>query len=148
VAWPFPIIFTGGVVPGLWRPIVGIDAFDLKEDEIDITPWLPLLCDGNAHTFEIQVTGLNDSSNGAASLSETTASYWLVTGKVFIWLDVEGHITTPSLILDHQRRERHQRDSTIPSRRPTQPLLPVNHKTLIRKAESLLVPTAQLLQHR
>jgi hypothetical protein len=94
VAWPFPIIFTGGVVPGLWRPIVGIDAFDLKEDEIDITPWLPLLCDGNAHTFEIRVSGLNDSTNGPASLSDTTASYWLVTGKVFIWLDVEGHITT------------------------------------------------------
>ena len=53
VVWPFPIIFTGGVVPGLWRPVVGIDAFDLKEDEIDITPWLPLLCDdkqiGRAH---------------------------------------------------------------------------------------------------
>ena len=37
VAWPFPIIFTGGVVPGLWRPIAGIDAYDLKEEEIDIT---------------------------------------------------------------------------------------------------------------
>lgn len=94
MAWPFPIIFTGGVVPGLWRPIVGIDALDLKEDEIDITPWLPLLCDGNAHTFEIRVSGLNDTGIGTALLSETTDSYWLVTGKLFIWLDVEGHITT------------------------------------------------------
>ena len=34
VVWPFPIIFTGGVAPGLWRPIVGIDAFDLREPEI------------------------------------------------------------------------------------------------------------------
>ena len=41
VSWPFPIIFTGGIVPGLWRPIVGIDAFDLKEDEIDITVYVP-----------------------------------------------------------------------------------------------------------
>jgi hypothetical protein len=24
VAWPFPVIFTGGVVSGFWRPIVGI----------------------------------------------------------------------------------------------------------------------------
>jgi hypothetical protein len=94
VAWPFPIIFTGGVVPGLWRPIVGIDAFDLQEDEIDITPWLPLLCDGNAHTFEIRVSGLNDDGNGTTSLSDTTDDYWLVSGKVFIWLDAEGHITT------------------------------------------------------
>lgn len=94
VAWPFPIIFTGGVVPGLWRPIVGIDAFDLKEDEIDITPWLPLLCDGNAHNFTIKISGLNDTGNGTATLSEITDSYWLVTGKVFIWLDQAGHVTT------------------------------------------------------
>lgn len=78
----------------MWRPIVGIDAFDLKEDEIDITPWLPLLCDGNAHTFEIRVNGLNDNGNGTASLSETTGDYWIVSGKMFLWLDVAGHITT------------------------------------------------------
>ncbi|KAF2769598.1 hypothetical protein EJ03DRAFT_271909 [Teratosphaeria nubilosa] len=94
VAWPFPIIFTGGVVPGFWRPIVGVNAFDLKEDEIDITPWLPLLCDGNAHSFTIRVSGLNDSGDGSATLSDTTGSYWWVTGKVFLWLDEKGHITT------------------------------------------------------
>ncbi|SMR63876.1 unnamed protein product [Zymoseptoria tritici ST99CH_3D1] len=94
VAWPFPVIFTGGVVPGLWRPIVGIEAFDLREDEIDITPWLPLLCDGNSHTFKIVVTGLNDDGKGQASLSHTTGNYWYVSGKVFIWLDEEGHVTS------------------------------------------------------
>jgi len=83
VAWPFPVIFTGGVVPGLWRPIVGIDAFDLKEDEIDITPWLPLLCDGHSHNFSMRVLGLDhDAENSTASLSEIKNSYWLVTGKV------------------------------------------------------------------
>ncbi|KAK3632350.1 hypothetical protein LTR56_016364 [Elasticomyces elasticus] len=95
VVWPFPVIFTGGVVPGLWRPIVGIDAFDLREDEINITPWLPLLCDGNPHNFTIKVSGLNDT-DGTATLSETTDNYWLVTGKVFVWLDQAGHITTGS----------------------------------------------------
>lgn len=94
VAWPFPVIFTGVVVPGLWRPVVGIDAFDLKEDEIDITPWLSLLCDGSAHTFSIRVSGLNDTGNGAASLSGTTGDSWYLSGKVFIWLDTAGHITT------------------------------------------------------
>lgn len=82
VVWPFPVIFTGGVVPGFWRPIVGIDAFDLKEDEIDVTPWLPLLCDGRAHSFSIVVSGLNRTANGTNVLAETTDSYWLVTGKV------------------------------------------------------------------
>jgi hypothetical protein len=42
LSWPFPVVFTGGIVPGFWRPVVGIDAFDLREDVIDITPWLPV----------------------------------------------------------------------------------------------------------
>jgi len=96
VSWPFPIIFTGGIVPGFWRPIVGIDAFDLREHEIDVTPWLPLLCDGASHTFEIRVAGLNDDGMGHASLSQTIGSYWVVTGKIFLFLDQTGSITTGS----------------------------------------------------
>ncbi|KAI9760316.1 MAG: hypothetical protein M4579_001720 [Chaenotheca gracillima] len=94
VAWPFAIIFTGGVAPGFWRPIVGIDAFDLREREIDITPWLPLLCDGNEHTFEMRVVGLSDNGKGDGVLSNTVGDNWVVTGKVFIWLDKAGSITT------------------------------------------------------
>ncbi|KAH8821179.1 peptide N-acetyl-beta-D-glucosaminyl asparaginase amidase A-domain-containing protein [Xylogone sp. PMI_703] len=88
VAWPFPIIFTGGVVPGLWRPIVGIDAFDLREYEIDITPWLGLLSDGKPHTFEIKVAGIVDNGrNGTGTIVETVGSSWYVSGKIFLWLD-------------------------------------------------------------
>ena len=94
VSWPFPIIFTGGIVPGLWRPIVGIDAFDLREHEIDITPWLPLLCDGASHTFEIRVAGLDDYGANKADLTETVGSYWVVSGKIFIFSDRIGAITT------------------------------------------------------
>ena len=94
VSWPFPIIFTGGIVPGFWRPIVGIDAFDLRQHEIDVTPWLPLLCDGGSHTFEIRVTGLNDSIR--PTLSETVGSYWVVTGTIFLFLGAAGSITTGS----------------------------------------------------
>ncbi|KAI9776462.1 MAG: hypothetical protein M1839_009573 [Geoglossum umbratile] len=99
VEWPFPIVFTGGVVPGLWRPIVGIDAFDLREHEIDITPWLPLLCDGatDGHTFEIRVAGIDDDGRGHGTLSKTVANYWVVTGKIFLWLDAPGSVTRGSL---------------------------------------------------
>ncbi|KAJ6153368.1 hypothetical protein N7497_007687 [Penicillium chrysogenum] len=41
LVWPFPIIFTGGVAPGFWRPVVGTDAFDLRQPEIDISPFSP-----------------------------------------------------------------------------------------------------------
>lgn len=94
VSWPFPVIFTGGIVPGLWRPIVGIDAFDLREHEIDITPFVPLLCDGNPHVFQIQVVGLKEDGVDHATLSETVGSSWVVSGKIFLFLNKEGHHTT------------------------------------------------------
>lgn len=94
VYWPYPTIFTGGVVPQLHRPIVGIDAFDLRDHEIDVSPWLPLLCDGANHTISIKVVGLLDNGVDEASLSNTTESSWYLVGKVFLWLDDEGSITT------------------------------------------------------
>ena len=97
VSWPFPIIFTGGIVPAFWRPIVGIDAFDLRQHEIDVTPWLPLLCDGASHAFEIRVVGLNDDGAGRATLSEIVGSYWVVTGTIFIFSGQDGSVTTGTL---------------------------------------------------
>ena len=96
VSWPFPVIFTGGIAPGFWRPIIGIDAFDLREHEIDVTPWLPLLCDGRSHTFEIRVVGLDDDGANHATLTETVGSYWVVTGKIFLFLDKTNAVTTGS----------------------------------------------------
>ena len=95
VIWPFAVVFTGGIVPGFWRPIVGIDAFDLRQHEIDVTPWLPLLCDGASHTFEIRVVGLDDDR----TLSKTVGSFWLVTGTVFLFLDPAGSQTTGNMDL-------------------------------------------------
>ncbi|KAI0108216.1 peptide-N4-(N-acetyl-beta-glucosaminyl)asparagine amidase A [Daldinia grandis] len=93
--WPFPVIFTGGVVPSLHRPIVGLQAFDLREHQIDITPWLPTLCDGADHTFAIRVAGLNNSENITdLTLTERVNDSWYVTGKIFVWLDEEGSVTT------------------------------------------------------
>jgi len=96
VAWPFPVIFTGGINPGFWRPIAGINTYDLKEDEIDITPWLPVLADGNEHEFEVRVAGLEDNGSGNVIVTETVGSNWVVTGKIFLWLDTANSITTGS----------------------------------------------------
>ncbi len=84
VVWPFPVIFTGGLVPGLWRPMVGIEAFDLTESEIDITPFLPYLTDGKPHNFTINIFQLANSGNGSATLTEVE-SYWVATGKIFLF---------------------------------------------------------------
>jgi hypothetical protein len=73
--------------------MVGIDSFDLKEDEIDITPWLSVLSDGKPHSYEIRVMGLTDDGKGNAVLSNV-GGYWVVTGKMFLWLDAPGLVTT------------------------------------------------------
>jgi hypothetical protein len=88
VSWPFPIVFTGGISPGLWVPIVGIDAFDIPSYEIDISPWLGLLCDGKAHTFEFKVVG-HDSKSTFGSVN----SNWWVSGSIFVWTDARGKQT-------------------------------------------------------
>lgn len=96
VRWPFPIIFTGGVAPTLWRPTVGLDAFDLQEREIGITPWLGVLSTGTNHTFEIRIAGLVDNGETEANLTESVNTSWYVSGKIFVWLDDEDSITTGS----------------------------------------------------
>ncbi|EAW11145.1 uncharacterized protein ACLA_088340 [Aspergillus clavatus NRRL 1] len=90
VVWPFPVIFTGGVAPGFWRPIVGIDAFDLRQPEIDISPFLPFLKDGQEHSFEIKIAGLNIQDDGNATLSDHVGSYWVITGNIFVYLDEDA----------------------------------------------------------
>ncbi|KKA28605.1 hypothetical protein TD95_003948 [Thielaviopsis punctulata] len=97
VDWPFPVIFTGGVSPTLHRPMVGLQAFDLLEQAIDITPWLPLLCDGKTHNYTLQVMGFDDLADGSSKLITPVNSYWVLTGKIFVWLDESGNQTTGSM---------------------------------------------------
>lgn len=91
VSWPCPILFTGGVDPGFWRPIAGYDAYDLPTFEVDVTPWLPLLADGKLHEFALKVVGYDSEVQGHVG---TVGENWYVTGSVFIWTDEAGHQTT------------------------------------------------------
>lgn len=94
VSWPFPVIFTGGIVPGFWRPIVGIDAFDLRQHEIDITPWLGYLLDGRNHTFQIKVASVSDDGQGHATIVDVPGEYWLVSGSIFLFNSPNHAVTT------------------------------------------------------
>ncbi|KAL1900969.1 hypothetical protein Sste5346_002031 [Sporothrix stenoceras] len=100
VQWPFPVVFTGGVVPSLHRPIAGADVFDLREHEIDISPWLPVLCDGEPHTFAIQIAGIDDNGqpSGEVTLTKQVAASWYVTGKIFVWLNNEDGDDSSALV--------------------------------------------------
>jgi hypothetical protein len=89
VSWPFPIIFTGGISPGFWVPIVGIDTYDLPSFEIDISPWLGILCDGVSHSFELRVVGYDSET-----ILGSVGSNWWVSGAIFVWIDSAGTQTT------------------------------------------------------
>ncbi|KAJ5162871.1 uncharacterized protein N7500_004701, partial [Penicillium coprophilum] len=102
LVWPFPIIFTGGVAPGFWRPVVGTDAFDLRQPEIDISPFLPMIQDGKQHSFEIRVTGLDVSADGGAKFSNTVGSYWVVTGNIFIYIDNDSSASKATITRDNK----------------------------------------------
>jgi hypothetical protein len=82
--WPFTVIYTGGVNPLLWRPITGIGSFNLPTYDIDITPFLGKLLDGNEHDFGFGVTNALD--------------VWYIDANLHLWLDHKSEKTTGSLL--------------------------------------------------
>lgn len=70
---PFPVIFTGGINPLCWEPVVSIGAFDLPSYDIDLTPFLGLLSENKSHSIGLQV------ADGI--------SFWLVDANLHLWLD-------------------------------------------------------------
>ncbi|XP_030540354.1 peptide-N4-(N-acetyl-beta-glucosaminyl)asparagine amidase A [Rhodamnia argentea] len=70
---PFPVVFTGGINPLFWEPIVAIGAFILPSYDMELTPFLGRLLDRKAHELAIGV------ANGI--------SYWLVNANLHLWLD-------------------------------------------------------------
>uniref|UniRef100_A0A0E0JFE9 Peptide N-acetyl-beta-D-glucosaminyl asparaginase amidase A N-terminal domain-containing protein n=1 Tax=Oryza punctata TaxID=4537 RepID=A0A0E0JFE9_ORYPU len=82
--WPFPVIFTGGINPLLWRPITGIGSFNLPTYDIELTPFLAKMLDGKAHELGFAVTNAVD--------------VWYVDGNLHLWLDPMSTATTASLV--------------------------------------------------
>ncbi|CAA7026804.1 unnamed protein product [Microthlaspi erraticum] len=104
---PFPVIFTGGINPLFWEPVVAIGAFILSSYDMDLTPSLGLLLDGKSHEFSL---GVNDG-----------ISYWLVDANLHLWLDhrssnVEagsGRYDSPSRHMVGQEKLEEQLDGTF-----------------------------------
>lgn len=60
-ALPFPTIYSGGIVPQLWRPVAGIHSLNLPPLTFDLSPFLPLLNDGRPHTISTRVLHAGES---------------------------------------------------------------------------------------
>ncbi|KAG6818113.1 hypothetical protein H0H87_000018 [Tephrocybe sp. NHM501043] len=89
-ALPYPVIFTGGLAPSLWRPISAYGAIELPAYFLDVTPFVPLLVDGNPHEFTIDVVS---AENDHAILQN-----WYVSGLLQVITDPSSKPTTGKII--------------------------------------------------
>ncbi|KAK6511684.1 hypothetical protein TWF481_000592 [Arthrobotrys musiformis] len=83
---PVPTIYTGGINPGLWKPIVCPHAYDLWEADIDITPFVAGKTDA---VIEFRVEGLT-SIDGHPEIGGGINQNWYVSGRAFFWTDPEA----------------------------------------------------------
>ncbi|KAK9124489.1 hypothetical protein Sjap_014091 [Stephania japonica] len=82
---PFPVLYTGAINPLLWSPAVGIGAFDLPTYDLELTPFLAQLLDGDAHFFRIGVTD--------------SIPFWLVNANLHLWLDPSSDVVEAGTVL-------------------------------------------------
>jgi len=80
LAQPYPVVYSGGIVPTLWRPIPAIDQFLTLPYDIDLTPFAGLLVDGQPHAITVTPYGAADT--------------WTVDGTLF--LDTDHHAARTS----------------------------------------------------
>lgn len=95
VAPVFPWIYTGGVDPGLWVPIPGVQTLNLLPYRVDLTPFAGVLSNGQPHTVGVTVYNAFEYFSTVATLVlyEDQGSKQ-VTGAV-----TENTLTAPSPVV-------------------------------------------------
>jgi hypothetical protein len=69
----YPWIYTGGLDPGLWVPIPGVQTLNLVPYRVDLTPFAGTLDDGKTHTVGVSVYN--------------AYSYFTVTAQLLVYED-------------------------------------------------------------
>lgn len=82
----YAVIFTGGIVPTAWRPITSYGALDLPTYFLDLTPFVPVLTDGQPHTIGLDVVSAEDD--------HAINQNWFVSGNLQVVTDPSGKPTT------------------------------------------------------
>ncbi|MGH3416953.1 MAG: peptide-N4-asparagine amidase [Actinocrinis sp.] len=87
VAQPFPAIYSGGITPTMWRPIMSVDSLRTQPYSIDLTPFAGLLSDGRPHQITLlPPTGVTD--------------VWTMDGSLFLTTDHGAAHTGGALLSD------------------------------------------------
>ncbi|KAJ3541852.1 hypothetical protein NM688_g6033 [Phlebia brevispora] len=101
VVFPYVVVFTGGIAPTLWRPITSYGALDLPTFYVDLTPFVPVLTDGQPHNISMDVVSaendheINQNWYLTANLQVVTdkSSTKPTTGKITVY-DVQPFAET------------------------------------------------------
>jgi hypothetical protein len=86
LAQPYPVVYSGGIVPTLWRPVPAVDQFLTLPYDIDLTPFAGLLVDGRPHAVTLTPYGAADT--------------WTVDGTLFLDTDHHAARTSGALTAD------------------------------------------------
>lgn len=80
---PEPVVYTGGISPLLWRPIVATGAFDVRALEVELTPLLPLLWE-SPNDLRIEIGNCIDDDTNRDS-KPPIGENWITTANILTW---------------------------------------------------------------
>ena len=87
-AFTFPHIYSGGIVPQLWRPVVAIGTFSLHAETYDVTPFAGRLVDGGVHDISFSFPDIGGEFTVVPTLLLTTDKNAARTSGALIRSDV------------------------------------------------------------
>ena len=91
VAPVYPWIYTGGIDPGLWSPIPGLQTLNFAPYRVNLTPFAGVFSDGRPHTVGVRIFG--------------NRNHFAVAGVLLVYRDpklnvVRGALTADTLTAD------------------------------------------------
>ncbi|KSA02103.1 uncharacterized protein AC631_02099, partial [Debaryomyces fabryi] len=107
---PQPIIFSGGISPALWSPVMPINSFDLPSIDLDVSGLLPLLWENQSiedKNIEIEISNGLDETTKPNVPRSNIGDNWITSANLLTYeskevADVSGEVTK----IDHSHSAR------------------------------------------